>query len=76
MNAPAPDDTRLLICEGACNPTIDAVDMLIARSRQSDHNADLQQQVRDYQRALHHTPHRYFSRGHWSCTVCAHLRRY
>lgn len=68
-------ETYALICEGPCNPALQALDSLVleqARGPVSGWSQDLLLA----QRRLTYTPHHMVGRDHARCTECQYLRQY
>lgn len=72
----------LLICEGACNPSLPAFDEaadLYAEARQGGLDGvgdDLMAYLEAERRKLQHTPHEQLAGARWACTVCGCERKY
>lgn len=76
--------TRLLVCEGACNPALPRFDGEVEdyRRQEARYRTDgtlpalsdpgLLRQLH----SLLHTPHRQVGPVYWACTVCSSPRRY
>jgi hypothetical protein len=77
---------KVLVCEGACNPHLPAIDERLAalRSRSSLNDDDVRHRPTKGEdamtiaaiRRLIYTPHRFAGGDRWACTTCDHVRRF
>ena len=66
----------LLVCEGACNPALDAIDATISRAPKRDAEPTGTETLWALQRSLVHTPHEPIGCCQARCLTCGTTRRY
>jgi hypothetical protein len=66
----------LLICEGACNPTLPIVEAELARHSKLDPNPIGGDHLYRLQRALRYTAHFVIDENGAQCRQCSHVRAY
>ena len=71
----------LLICEGACNPDIAAIDQAIVvavmqRDKLATQEATGDEHLWEWQRTLLYTQHKMIAPHTAQCTICHTVRRY
>jgi hypothetical protein len=70
-----------LLCEGACNPTLPALDAAVAKERSAyayhgEKLLSVSEPLLELLNALHHTPHLALTDTRWKCAECGHARQW